>query len=205
MTVGLHVPLPHLDPSSTSEHRLGSILVLGGSSGIGAAAIQFLRLALPETIILATSSVQHHPHLLSLGATKCLERSAQDEPTEIKAVTPDRAGVDAILDPVTAAANQPTIFSALNSSGPKLYSQVVTGQNVKVPDGVNATTIFGRQIFGTKKGLAVMPELAGLLESGKFQLPTNVEVVGKGFEAIQPGLERLMKGGVSGNKYIVSI
>lgn len=202
--MGLHLPLPHLN-ADTSEHELKSVLVLGGSSGIGAAAIQYLRLALPEATILTTSSVQHHKRLLSLGATRCFERSAQDNTTEIRAATPNNAGVDAILDPVAAAATQPTVFTAFKSNGPLLYSQVITGQDVTVPEGVNSTVLFGRQVFGTKGGLRILPGLAELIESGQFKLPTNVEVVGEGFEAIQSGLEKLMKGGVSGNKYVVSI
>lgn len=203
ITVGLHLQLPHLDPTGTSEHRLKSILVLGGSSGVGAAAIQYLRLALPDATILTTSSAQHHERLVSLGATKAFERTA--EIADIKAATPDGAGVDAILDAVAAAGSQPSIFDALNPSGPKLYSQVMTGQNITAPEGVKATVVFCRQTFGTKGGLTVMPALAQLVESGKFQLPTKVEVIGKGFDAIQPGLDRLMKGGVSGNKFVVSI
>jgi hypothetical protein len=50
--------------------------------------------------------------------------------------------------------------------------------------------LFGRQIFGIKGGLRVLPGLAELFENGQFKLPTNVELVGEGFEAIQPGLER---------------
>ena len=184
---------------------LKSILVLGGSSGIGAAAIQYLRLALPEATILTTSSAQHHERLLSLGATRCFERSAQDDTTDIRAATPDSAGVDAILDPVAAAANQPTVFSAFNSRGPLLYSQVITGQEVIVPEGVSATVLFGRQVFGTEGGLGVLPGLANLIENGQFKLPIKVEVVGEGFGAIQSGLDKLMKGGVSGSKCIVRI
>lgn len=202
--MGLRLPLPHLNPD-TSEHELKSVLVLGGSSGIGAAAIQYLRLALPEATILATSSVQHHKRLLSLGATRCFERPAQDNTAEIRAATPNNAGVDAILDPVAAAATQPTVFTAFNPNGPRFYSQVMTGRDVATPQGVNATVLFGRQIFATRGGLRILPGLAELIESDQFKLPTKVEVVGHGFEAIQSGLEKLMKGGVSGNKYVVSI
>lgn len=205
MTLGLHLPLPHLDPTSIRKHELGSILVLGGSSGIGAAVIQYLRLALPGATIVTTSSKQHHERLLSLGATQCFKRSAQDDIAAIMTATPNNAGVDAILDAVGAAAHQPAIFTVLNPNGPQLYSQVITGQEVTVPNGVNGTAVFGRQIFGTNGGQAVLAGLVRLLESGQFKLPTNVEVVGKGFEAIQPNLERLMKDGVSGNKLVVSV
>jgi len=82
------------------------------------------------------------------------------------------------LDAVTAAASQPTVFTALNPAGAKIYSQVVTGQNVEVPKGINSTTVFGRQIFGAKGGMTAMPGLATLVQSGKYKLPIKVEVVG---------------------------
>jgi NADPH:quinone reductase-like Zn-dependent oxidoreductase len=167
--------LLHLDPTGSSS--LKSILVLGGSSAVGAAAIQLLRLALPSATILTTSSAKHHAHLVSLGATKCFERSAQEDTSAIKAATPGGSGVDAILDAVTAAASQPAVFTALNPNGPKTYSQVATGENVEVPEGINSTVVFGRQIFDAKGGMTAMPGLASLVESEKYRLPVQVEVL----------------------------
>ena len=198
----MHAPLPEFDPTDTSP--LKSILVLGGSSAIGAGAIQLKRQALPSATILTTSSAKHHSHLVSLGATKCFGRFTQDDTSAIKAATPDGTGVDAILDPVQAGASQPAVFTALNATGPKIYSQVMTGQNVKVPEGVNSTAVFGRQIFGAKGGINAIPILANLVESGRYKLPVKVEVVGKGFEGIEQGLDKIMKG-VSGENYVVSM
>ena len=192
--------MPYLDPTGSSSLR--SILVLGGSSAVGAAAIQLLRLALPSATILATSSANHHAHLVSLGATKCFERSAQDNTSAIKAATPGGFGVDAILDPVTAAASQPAVFTALNPTGPKTYSHVLTGQNVEAPKGIAFTAISAVQIFDTKGGMAAMSSLTSLIESGKYKVPIKVEVLGKGFDAIEQGLDKL-KEGVSGAKYVV--
>jgi len=196
--------LPHLDPTGAGTSSLNSILVLGGSSSVGASAIQLLRLALPSTTILTTSSVQHHAHLISLGADKCFERSAQDDTSAIKAATLNGVGFDAILDPVEAAASQLSIFTAFNPTGPKVYSHVLTGQNVVVPEGVKATLVLGRQIFGTRGGMNAFPGLVSLIETGKFKLPNKVEIVGTGFEGIEPGLEKNSKG-VSGAKYVVSM
>ena len=203
IVAGLHVPLPHLDPSGSSS--LKSVLVLGGSSAVGAGAIQLLRLALGSSAtILTTSSAKHHSHLVSLGATKCFERSAQVDTAAITAATPSNRGVDAILDAVTAASSQPSVFGAFNPDGPKIYSQPLTGQNVEVPEGIHATVVFGRQILGAKGGQTAMPALTNLLQSGKFKLPVKVEVIGKGFDVIEPGLDRLMRG-VSGTKFAVSL
>ena len=199
---GLKVPLPQLDP--TGKSSLKSILVLGGSSAVGANAIQQLRTALPSATILTTSSAQHHAHLTDLGATQCFDRSAQNDTAPIKAAAAGGAGVDAILDAVGAAVSAPAVFTALDGSGPKVFSQVMTGPTPNVPEGVNSATVFGRQIFGAKGGMTAMPSLASLYQSGKYKLPVKVEVVGKGFDAIEPGLGRLMKG-VSGCKYVVSL
>ncbi|KAJ5127181.1 hypothetical protein N7448_007960 [Penicillium atrosanguineum] len=130
---------------------------------------------------------------------------AQVYPGTGRAATPDSAGVYSILDPVAAAANQPTVFTAFDSSGPLLYSQVITGQEVTVPEGVSATVLFGRQVLGTEGGLGVLPGLPNLIENGQFKLPIDVKIVGEGFRAIQSGLDKLMKGGVSGTKYVVRI
>ena len=171
---------------------------------MGAAAIQLLRLALPSATILTTSSAKHHDHLVSLGATKCFERSAQEDPSAIKAATPNGSGVDAILDTVSAAATQPTVISALSPTGPKLYSYVVTGENMEAPKGVNSTAIFSRQLFGAKGGMTAMAGLANLVQDGKYKVPLKVDVVGEGFDAIEQGLDKLMKG-VSGTKFVVSL
>lgn len=202
---GFKVPLPHLDPSGTPNSALKSALVLGGSSGVGASAIQLLRLANPSLTILATSAAKHHNRLISLGATKVFERSAQDDPSAIKAATPDGAGVDGILDTVTATIGQPAVFTALNPTGPKLYSQVITGpQNPQTPEGVTATPIIARLLFSTPGGANALPALPALVESGKFKLPLKTEIVGEGFESIAPALDKVMRG-ASGEKYVVSL
>lgn len=200
--LGLDVALPRL--GSPTSNTLKSILILGGSSVVGAGAIQLLRQALPSATILATSSAQHHAHLVSLGAAKSFERSAQDDPSAILAATPDGAGVDAIIDTVGAAAGQPAVFSALSSSGPKLYSQVATGAIVNVPESISGTVIRGPELFARPEGAKLMSGLAELLGTGRYRLPARVEVVGKGFDAIEPGLRRL-QGGVSGTKLVVSL
>lgn len=124
--------------------------------------------------------------------------------TSVVAAAMDGTGLDAVLDVVAATAKQPAIFDALRPDGPKIYSQVFTGDEVKAPEGVQAAVSFGRQTFGLPGGLAAMPALAKLVEEGEYKLPVRVEVIGTGFEAIDQGLNRLI-GGVSGTKLVVSL
>lgn len=199
--MGLNVSLSFVQaPTPTT---LKSILVLGGSSGVGAAAIQLLRNAFPEATILTTSSPKHHSHLLSLGATKCFDRSVA--PQVLSRSTPGGLGVDGILDAVGAAADVPSIFDTLSPNGPRLYSQVLTGKTVHVPDSVNSKAeIAARELFTLPGGMTTMSALANLVRNNQFKVPIKIEIVGEGLGAIPQGLE-ILKKGVSGTKCVISI
>lgn len=178
-----------------------SVLVLGGASAVGGAAIQMLRSALPEAVILATASPKHVARIEGLGASKVIDRNSSAIPSDVAAVVP--GGVDAILDCVAAAAAaDPSVFSSLRSNGPRLYSQVFTGQKVTVPEGVESTVVFGRQIFGAPGGLSAMEALGKLVDQKKYKFPVPTTIVGKGWEAIGTGLKQF-ETGVSGQKLVV--
>ncbi|KAI1421978.1 GroES-like protein [Xylaria sp. FL1777] len=201
VAVGLKVTLPGLSKSSTSTTPLQSILVLGGSSSIGSAAIQLLRIALPFATIITTSSVAHHDHLKSLGATRCLERSAQEDATALKAASPGGSGVDAVLDAVGAGAEAPAVYETIKSDGPRLYSLVITRPGIELPAGIQTTLVGGQDIINYDP--SAMKYLHKLLDDGKYKLPVKVEVVGKGLQSIEGNLDRVMK--VSGTKLVVSL
>ena len=73
-----------------------------------------------------------------------------------------------------------------------------------IPDGITHRVAGMINIVDKPYGKSVFPALTDLLRAGKFKLPVRVEVAGEGFEAIEPGLKRLM-GGVSGTKLVVSL
>ncbi|KAM5347987.1 hypothetical protein ACJ41O_007811 [Fusarium nematophilum] len=202
---GLHVPIPHISPAAPGEPMSPprSIVVLGGGSAVGGAAIQMLRFSLPSAVILTTASPRHSERLLSLGATEVIDWSSPS--LLLKAVAP--GGVDAILDCVTAAAHEPSVFGVLREDGPRLYSQVFTGQKVVVPEGVlpvQSAVVFGRQVFGAPGGQSAMAALGELLEKGTYQLPVPVRVIGQGWDAVGSGLQDFATR-PSGEKLVVSL
>ena len=143
---------------------------------------------------------------MSLGATRCFDKTARDDPSVVKPATPEVSGVDSILDPVGASYDHSVLFECFRSDGPKIYSRVVTSPDaVQVPSGTKETALFTRNIHNTKGGMNAMPGFTTLVENGQYKLPVKVEVVGKGFHAIEPALDRHMKEGVSGGKYVVSL
>ena len=200
----LKISLPFLPEGTTDGPRPKAVIVLGGSSAVGSAAIQILRLALPTAVILATSSPQHHAHLTSLGATKAFDQKSPSLVADIISATPEAKGVDMIIDAVGSGAAQTDIYNVLRADGPKAVGEVMTGPPAQIPEDVNRTVVLGRQFFEMPGGKHVMKALAALLIEGRYKLPVKVNNIGTGFEAIAKGLETL-KAGVSGTKLVVTV
>lgn len=141
-----------------------------------------------------------------MGATRCLDRAAQDDAAAMKAGSDGAVGYDAIVDPVGTCASQPQVFDALRSDGPKIFAEVATNSvtPTPAPEGVTSTLIIGNTIFDAENGKEVMSYASKLVAERKFNVAAKVDVVGKGLEAVEPGLEKLKKG-VSGAKLVVTI
>lgn len=161
-----------------------------------------LRFALPQAAILATASLEHSERLNSLGVTKVIDRSSSSLVSDVMGAVP--GGVDAILDCVTAAAEDPGLFKTLDSNGPRLYSQVFTGVKVSAPEGVTQSVVFGRNVFDAPGGKGAMAGLGKLLEEGTYKLPVPIKVIGSGWDAIGAGLMEF-EARSGGEKLVVSL
>lgn len=199
----LEIPLPFIPGTKTSGNTPVSILILGGSSSTGAAAIQLLRLAYPSLPILATSSEKHHAHLTSLGATKLIDYRLPTAVSDIKSASPNGEGVDMIIDCVGAGFSQTHICDAFDPLGSKKYAAVVTGVDIKVPDGVTKISVSGEAIFHVQGGMHIIPALTKLVEEGKYKVPLPINIVGHGLDKISAALDTLPT--VSGQKLIVTV
>lgn len=204
--IGLKTSLPFLEDGPTSGLQPSSLLILGGSSAVGAATIQLLRLAIPECRILATSSTRHHDRLKNyLGVDEVIDRNSTSLLQDARQATADCQGVDAILDVVGAGGAQRDIFEALNPVGPKVYAQVWTGdEQIVAPDGVNSIMFRGRDLPQLPGNQNIVRALERLLQEEKYKLPLPVHHVGHGLSTLEKALE-LMRQGVSGEKLVVSI
>jgi NADPH:quinone reductase-like Zn-dependent oxidoreductase len=203
--IGLKTALPFIPDGPRTGLQPSSVLILGGSSGLGAAAIQLLRLAVPACKVLVTASPKHHNHLTSLGADLAFDRSSDSLVEEVKKATAEGRGVDAILDVVGAASTQSEIFEALNTAGLRKYAQVWTGDDeIEAPSGVDSVMFRSRDLSQLQGGKNLMIALEALLKERKYKLPLPVHVVGKALEGLEKGLT-LMRKGVSGEKLVVTL
>ncbi|MCJ1474329.1 hypothetical protein MMC13_002987 [Lambiella insularis] len=199
----LKITLPFLRGMSTEGQVPSSVLILGGSSGTGAAAIQLLRKAYPSLPILVTSSTKHHARLNDLGATHVIDYKSPSAVADIKAASPGAAGVDVIIDCVSAGASQTDISDVLNPAGSKKYAAVVTGLPFPVREGVNKLEVDAWSMVDMQGGEQLIPSLTKLVEEGTYRVPLPVRVVGLGLEELPNVLDEIKT--VSGEKLVVKL
>ncbi|KAJ7035616.1 putative quinone oxidoreductase [Mycena alexandri] len=200
----LQIPLRFLPEAISTEGQVpSSVLILGGSSAVGAAAIQLLRRAYPSLPILATSSVKHNARLIDLGATHVVDYKSSTVVADIAAASPGAPGVDVIIDCVSAGASQTDICDVLDPAGSKRYAAVLTGVPVPVPEGVNHIVTGGYSMFEMKGGKEIIPSLTKLVEEGMYKVPLPVRVVGHGLEELPNVLDEVKA--VSGEKVVLTL
>ena len=199
----LKIPLPFLQGLSPEGHAPSSILVLGGSSATGAAAVQLLRKAYPSLPVLATSSVKHHARLQDLGATDVFDYKSPSVVADIKTASPSAAGVDVIIDCVSAGASQTDISDVLDPTGSKRYAALITSVLVPVPDGVNKFDVSAVSFIGMQGGKQLIPSLTKLVEAGNYRVPLPVRVVGHGLKELPNVLDEVKT--VSGEKVVLTL
>ncbi|KAJ7761098.1 putative quinone oxidoreductase [Mycena metata] len=200
----LKIPLPFLPKVISTEGQVpSSVLILGGSSTVGAAAIQLLRRAYPSLPILATSSAKHHARLVDLGATHVVDYKSSTVVADIAALSPGAAGVDLIIDCVSAGASQTDICDVLDPAGSKRYAAVLTGVPVPVPEGVDHMVTGALSMFDMKGGKEIIPSLTKLVEEGTYKVPLPVRVVGHGLEELPNVLDEVKT--VSGEKVVLTL
>ena len=188
---------------STEGQAPSSVLVLGGSSATGAAVIQLLRKAYPSVPILGTSSVKHHPRVKDLGATYVVDYKSASVVADIKAVSPGFAGVDVIIDCVSAGASQTDISDVFDPSGSKRYAAVLTSVPVPVPEGVTKLDVNAWSMFDMQGGRQLIPSLTKLVEEGTYRVPLPVRAAGHGLEELPNVLDEVKT--VSGEKVVVTL
>ena len=199
----LKIPLRFLKGLSTEGQAPSSVLVLGGSSATGAAVIQLLRKAYPSLLILATSSPKHEARLTDLGATSVIDYRSPSIITDIMAASGEAAGVDVIIDCVSAGASQTNITDVFDPNGSRRYAAVVTGVTVQVPEGVTKLDASAYSMYDMQGGKQLLPSLTELVEKGIYRVPLPVRVLGHGLAELPNVLDEVKT--VSGEKVVVTL
>ncbi|KAM0555851.1 hypothetical protein ACHAPJ_006250 [Fusarium lateritium] len=193
----LSMKYPSLTPESTGE----TVLIWGGSSSVGGAAIQLAKAAGYE--VITTASAKNHDYVKSLGADHIFEYKSPQVTKDIASLLTGKKFVGAVeasgSDEAMTAAGQ----AIAHAEGVRKII-CVRGPSNELQD-VKTQSILSTSIIGTPIAKAVFGDFVpAALEQGKFKAVPEAEVVGKGLESIQLGINTLAKG-VSAKKIVISL
>ncbi|KAK4235061.1 chaperonin 10-like protein [Achaetomium macrosporum] len=210
----LGLPLP-TGPSTSKQNEKKGILVWGGATAVGSAAIQLARLA--GLTVYATASPTHHARVRALGAAEAVDyRSAgpTSAADEILAAA-GKTGVE--IGYVLVAAGDKEVFAAVKQvleSSPRAgdggkIKKVASllpwpEEEVAKPEGAEVSWVRGMEMWRGRRDLSAWlnhQNLKGWLEKGEVE-PHKVRVVQGGIGGLQAALDELKKG-VSGEKLVV--
>jgi len=98
----------------------------------------------------------------------------------VKAASPGAAGVDVILDCVSASVSQTDISDVLDPAGSMRYAAVITGVPIQASEGVNKLDVDAWFMLDMQGGNQLIPSLTKLVEEGKYRVPLPVRLLGMG-------------------------
>ncbi|KAG9231562.1 zinc-binding oxidoreductase-like protein CipB [Amylocarpus encephaloides] len=193
----LKLPFPTMHPKPTGKR----ILIWGGSSSVGASAIQ-LAVAAGYTVA-TTAGVQNHDLVRSLGAAYVVDHK---DPNAIQEILKVLKQNDLVLDSISAPNTQVACSEILGKIGGGKLACLLWPEKTKF-DNVEIVFVNGLDpgMVDLDIGDAVwrkyMPEA---LAAGKFQPKPDAEILEGGLEKVQEGIDILRKG-VSGKKIVIEL
>jgi NADPH:quinone reductase-like Zn-dependent oxidoreductase len=199
------IGLPRETAHAESDKK--GMLVWGGASSIGGAAVQIAKLM--GFSVYATASEKHHPYIKSLGARSVFDYRGHDVVGSIvRAARQDGVTIKVGFDAVGALESCMEILKEFKEEGTaKLASAIPLSEDSPKVDGVEVKfvaastdekerTEFFHFIFNVW--------LKEKLEKGEFVPSPKIEVVEGGLESAQKALDELKKG-VSGVKLVLEV
>ncbi|KAL1620744.1 hypothetical protein SLS56_009564 [Neofusicoccum ribis] len=197
----LGLPFPSTNPQPTNQ----TLLVWGGSSSVGATAVQ---LAVASGLkVVATASTRNHDFVKSLGATKVVDYSSSSVVDDILAAIKEVGGSFAgVYDAISEPGSLKHIGAVTDKLGvtpvvvvlppPESLTKTVESKQVAAP----TIALQHKEVAHAVWGKFVPEGLA----SGQFKAKPDPLVVGKGLEKIQDALDK-QHAGVSAQKVVVSL
>jgi len=142
-----------------------SVLVLGGASGVGSAAIQIAK-SLGARVLTTAGSESKRSLALELGAEAALDHTREDWGKEVKALTGGR-GVDVVVEHVGAATWMQSM-RCLARNGRLVTCGATTGPSVKLQ--LQHLFMKNLSILGSTMGPgSALPEIVQRVASGEYR------------------------------------
>lgn len=196
----LNLNLPSSEEKTSQKKQ--TVLIWGASSSVGACGVQLATHAGYEVIGVASS--KNHEMVKHLGASVCFD---QNDPTVVNNIVKYLQDKDVVG--AFSAINSEAVLGSLceiidRSGGIKLVASVMPGAEQKASRGVTIVTNFTTDIENNSFTRPVWEWLNNGMEETKIKYLPQPEIVGRGLEDVQQGVNLLAKG-VSAKKLIISM
>lgn len=194
----LALPLPTAKPKPTGK----TILIWGGSSGVGASAIQ---LAIASGFeVVTTASPQNFGFCKTLGARAVFDHRNPSVVGDLVEELSKGSSAGAYICAGNEEATKNVIQVTAKLGGGFIAHAPLLPDNLDVPATVEIKFVWGL-INGMDFASAVYRDfLPQALESGQFKPVPTAKVAGHGLEGIQGALD-MLKAGVSATKLVVKL
>ena len=195
----LNLPYPSMSAKPSGD----IILIWGGSSCVGTAAVQLARASGLE--VISTASSHNHDLVKSLGASQVFDHRSPSVVDDIVAALKGKRIVGA-YDSISEEKTQKACADILlKSNVENKYIAVVLPATQGLASEVTLKSVYAVTILKNEVGPAVWQQyLPKALESGHFKPAPQPLIVGTGLEYIQEAMEK-NKAGLSAAKAVVKL
>ncbi|CCG83255.1 putative Glucose-repressible alcohol dehydrogenase [Taphrina deformans PYCC 5710] len=185
--------------SSVSDEYL---LVWGGASSVGQAAIQLAKAVGYK--VIATASKSGHETLKKLGADFTIDYNDKDVVEQISNITEGKLSL--VYDSISTAETIPLVLKTLPNGGKVSFVQL-TPETVKIdcPSNITYARAFAATVYTSHKELGgkLFQWVAKALADGRYK-PNPVELRKGGVDAVQATLDFYKKEGIRGKKFVLN-
>ncbi|KAF7301289.1 GroES-like protein [Mycena indigotica] len=186
-------------PGGEGAYKGEKLLVLGGSSSVGAYAIQYA--VLSGFTVLTTCSPAHFDYVTSLGAASAIDRSAPDAAAQILAGAGGPLGL--VIDAISVPATQLLATQVLAEAG-RLNLMLAPDPALRPAiDAKKIELLWGMGLEGWYANEPLWAAAEGHLASGAIRF-NRVTLLGGGLGAWEKAFEMHRRGEVSGTKLVMT-
>lgn len=182
-----------------------AVLIWGGSTSVGSNAIQLAVAAGYE--VVTTASPHNFEYCRGLGASQVFDYGSPAVRDELVAAFEGKVVAGAVANGGVVPASYPGIVEAcaavILSTGGKKVLPLTMVPNFPTPEGIEVKFVEELRLDVELASAVFHGFLPRVLAEGTYNILPDVEVAGKGLEAIQGAMDTLRKG-VSAKKIVVT-
>ena len=202
----LNLDFPRVDGPPAKKNQI--LLVWGASSSVGSCGVQLATLAGYD--VIGICGARNHEMVASLGAIKCFDHNSTTIVGEVIDYLNAEAKGKEVVGAYDAISTAPTIgplceilhkaggrnLVACTSLGAEQHSKHEVQVIVNITQGME-------QFYETAGKVRDWLEVA--MKDGRIEYMPEKEILGKGLEFVQAGMDRLAEMKVSGRKLVVTL